>query len=70
MPRASDWAAAAMLLEDFPGAEDILQQGLSRADDARYHQALAGLYAALVGALAKETPRPVSAIGSHCWIGP
>ncbi len=48
------WAGAAILLEDFQGAEKILQQGLTRADDPRYHQALAGVYAARADALAKD----------------
>ncbi len=56
------WAAAAMLLQDFPGAERILQQGLSRVDDPRYHKALAGLYAAQSDALAKE---PAASLGDR-----
>ena len=58
-----------MLLEDFDNAEKILQEGRDRADDPRYNQALAGVYAAQVGRAGEETPRGVSAIGWHCWSG-
>jgi tetratricopeptide (TPR) repeat protein len=49
------WAAAMLVLEDFPAAVDILQQGLARGDDPFYHQALARVYVAHSDALGRDS---------------
>ena len=49
------WAAAALLLEDYSGAVEILRQGLALGDDPFYHQALARVYATQSDALARDS---------------
>ncbi len=48
------WATATMILEDFAGTETILEEGLKRRDDPRFHQTLAILYQVWSDALARK----------------
>jgi tetratricopeptide (TPR) repeat protein len=56
------WARAVSTRADFASAVEIIQNGLVRSDDPRYHEALARIYASWVRSRASEDP---SAVGER-----